>query len=307
MKLQKLLKDTEFILKKHGPEILVAVGIISGAAGTVVAIKETLTVKEELEPIKEEIEEIKSVEEVDKKALTKAYAKGALVLIKKYGVVLALEAGGVCCVVGGFGKLKKRHIQLAGAYTMLDATFKQYRQNVIDELGDEKDYDFYHGLKNEKIEVDETDPETGKKKKIKKSVKVKNGMSPYSVLFQPGNVNYTDCPSLNMSFLQGIELYINERCRNKGKIFLSDCYEQLGFEDEDLNPIQRLGARRIGYIWDDDNPSDHQISFHIFDSINARAVDDALHNNNNGEPVFIVDFDMVDILDEYAMGIESYE
>lgn len=311
MKIKKLLKDTEHVLKKYSPEILTVVGIASGAAGMVVAVKKTLDLNEKISPVKEEIEEIKmeaEIEEivVDRKRLTKAYGKGALVLAKTYAIPVALEACSVCCILAANGIMRKRNAGLVAAYTLLQGDFKRYRDNVVAEFGEEKDYDLYHDLVTEKVETIEEDPETGKKKKVKKEVKVKNGLTPYSVLFDERNLNHTDCPSLNMSFINGVELYINQQCKAKGKIFLSEIYDQLGYDDDMLNEKQRLAARIMGKVWDYDNVCDKQISFHVFDKINNRALEAAEHNDSNGENVFILDFDVNDILDDYTIGVGTY-
>lgn len=303
MKIKKLLKDTEHVLKKYSPEILTVVGIVSGAAGMVVAVKKTLDLNEKIAPVKEEIEEIKmeaEIEEVavDRKQLTKAYGKGALVLAKTYAIPVALEACSVCCILAANGIMRKRNAGLVAAYTLLQGDFKRYRDNVVAEFGEEKDYDLYHDLITEKIEEIEEDPETGKKKKVKKEVKVKKGLTPLSVIIDSSNPNYVDSPSLMMSFLKANEMFINQRCKAETEIWLSDIYDAIGVDRSTLSKDQRMASRKCGYRWDETNPSDHQISFHIFDKINERAIDAALRNDDNGEAVFIVDFDLPNILDD---------
>lgn len=312
MKIKKLLKDTEHVLKKYSPEILTVVGIVSGAAGMVVAVKKTLDLNEKIAPVKDEIEEIKmeaEIEEVtvDRKQLTKAYGKGALVLAKTYAIPVALEACSVCCILAATGIMRKRNAGLVAAYTLLQGDFKRYRDNVVAEFGEEKDYDLYHDLITEKVETIEEDPKTGKKKKVKKEVKVKKGITPYTVIFDESNPNYTDCPSLNASFIKGVELYINQQCKAKGKIFLSDIYEQLGYDDKMLNNEQRLAARVCGKKWDYDDVSDRQIKFNWFeDTLNVRALAAVDDNDIYGEAVFFIDFDVDDILDDYVIGVGTY-
>lgn len=301
-------KKLGVFIKKHSPEILTVVGIVSGAAGIGVAIKNTLDLEDNLNPVMDDINEIKCKAEaenlpVDKKQLTKSYCKAVGVVAKTYAPAMALEACSIVCILSANGIMRKRNAGLIAAYTMLDETFKKYRSNVVDELGEEKDYDFLHDLKNEKIEVVETDPETGKEKKKKETVKVKCGLSPYSVIFESGNINHTDIPSLNQSFIVGVENNVNDYCRDHGKIFMDKIYTMLGYEDDMLSKKQKEACRTMGFVWDyNKDPREKQISFHIFDKINDRALLAANHNVHDGESVFILDFLPELIIDDYING-----
>ncbi len=292
------------MLKKHSPEILTAVSVVCGIAGVIDGCKKSMVLAENLEPAKRQIDVIKeSAEaegvEVDKKELTKAYGTAAVAVCKTYASTVALEATAVVCELAAIGILKKRNAGLTSAYILLDEVFKKYRANVVEELGEDKDYQFYHGLKKEKVKVSQEDPETGKVKTVTEEVYVKKdtGLSGYAILFDSSNVNYTDNAMLNQSFIEGIRRECIRKFRREGILYLSDVYERLGYDYRDLNEHQKKASRVVGWkMTKEREEMELPIDFYVFDKINERANSGIANNDSSAEPVFILDFDVDGII-----------
>ena len=282
------LKKIELCIKQHSPEILTAIGVVTSVAAVYTAAKKTADLDEKLEPVKDKIVEVKAEDELDKKELTKCYAQAAGVVVKNYAQPIIFEAVSLSAFLASYGIMKKRNVALVAAYGALDNLFKTYRQNVVEELGEEKDYMFLHSLKKEKIEVEEEDPETGKKKKVKKEVFVKKDcdLSMYSKLFDASNRNYKDSPLLNRAFIKGVETWANQKLRADGYLFLSDVLLALGFE-------QTPASRVVGWMWDDScNAETNTVDLGIFDKINGMVNEAANLNDNLADAEYWIDFNV---------------
>lgn len=303
--LSKNLKQVKRLVKKYSPEILTGVAIVTGVTGAVLACKRTLDLNESLSPIKEEIENLKNEAEandeaVDSKELTKLYFKAAKVVTKTYREPVALGAIAIISAGSACGIARKEDTRKAAALILLQNSFRNYRDAVIEDQGEEKDYMYYHGLKKEKIDVVEEDPETGKKKKVKKEVLTKRrGLEDYSVIFGPNSKEWVESPSINQSKLKAIEKYANEKLARDGEYWLGDLYTAIGLEKNQLTKFQREAARVVGWSRAI-NPNTH-IEIGIFEPINDRANEAVKENNEFGENVFILGFNVDGyIVDAYA-------
>lgn len=302
----KNLNQAKRFIKKYSPEILTGVAIISGVAGSVLACKRTLDLNENIAPIKDEIEEIKSQEVVDSKKLTQAYVKAGKAIVKTYRDPVALGAVAILAAGSACGIARHEDTKKAAALILLQNSFRNYRDAVIEDQGEEKDYMYFNGLKKEKIDVVEEDPETGKKKKVKKEVLTKRrGLEDYSVMFGPNSSEWVESPSLNQSRLKAIEKYANDQLEINGEYWLGDLYKQIGLEKNQLSKFQREAARVVG--WSKAiNPNSH-ITIGIFEPVNDRANEAVDENNEYGENVFILGFNVDGyIVDAYANPENDY-
>ena len=146
------------ILKKYSPEILTAAGVIGTVGSTVLACKATLKVEDILDEAKKKSNLINAVHdgeiEVDAEYTDKDYSKDLLVnrtqtavkLIKLYGPAISLGALSITAILGGQHILRKRNVAVMAAYKLCEESFNNYRSRVKDELGEEKDRQFYYGM-----------------------------------------------------------------------------------------------------------------------------------------------------------------
>lgn len=236
----------QFQLKKYQPEIMVGAGIIGGVAAAIMACRATIKANEILAESKDQIEKINMVandpdvsedeypEEQHKKDLTIAYIQTGAKLVGNYAPSIILGGLSIASILGGHNILRGRNMALAAAYATLNTTFKDYRDRVIDRFGKEVDFQLKHNLKAEEITEKVEDPETGKTKKVKKTVLVTGDDTRergYARLFDAACDNWCNDPTLNRSFLTAAQSHFNDLLNARGYVFLSEIYRYFHFRE----------------------------------------------------------------------------
>lgn len=118
-------------VKKYGSTILTTLGVVGVIGTTVAAVKETPKALYLLDEAKKEKGE-------DLTVIEKVKVAGPV-----YIPSIIIGTSTIACIIGS-NVLNKRHqAALLSAYTMLDQSFKEYKNKVIDLYGDEA---------NEKVE-----------------------------------------------------------------------------------------------------------------------------------------------------------
>jgi hypothetical protein len=193
------LGRTGLILSKKSPEILLGVGIVGVVVGTVLACKVTLKVDEIIKESKETLDTMKQVREkaeeneqdevyseVDYKRDTAlVYIQTTVKIVKLYMPAIAVTGISIALIVGSHNILSKRNAAIAAAYKLVDASFKQYRERVKNEYGEEIDRKLRFGEKE--VETIEWNAK-GKEKKVIKKVLGDEDLDPYSFVFSEGKI-----------------------------------------------------------------------------------------------------------------------
>ena len=126
--IQKLFKSIKEWGSDHSPEILLALGIASGVSTVVWAVKETPKALKLIEEKKqtEGRDELTPIECV--KTTWKCYIPAAM-------------SGGfsVACLIGSHSVHSRRNAALATAYKISETAFSEYKDQVIDMIGDKKE------------------------------------------------------------------------------------------------------------------------------------------------------------------------
>lgn len=263
------------ILKKYSPEILTAAGVIGTVGSTVLACKATLKVEDILDEAKKKSNLINAVHdgeiEVDAEYTDKDYSKDLLVnrtqtavkLIKLYGPAISLGALSITAILGGQHILRKRNVAVMAAYKLCEESFNNYRSRVKDELGEEKDRQFYYGMTEETVK-DKVKSKDGKTKTVTKKVeKAPDHLySQYARFFDEANINWDKSPEQNMYFLKMVQNQMNDKLKARGHVFLNEVYDALGFDRSEAGQL-------VGWVWNNDNTAmeagDGYIDFGIFD------------------------------------------
>lgn len=263
------------ILKKYSPEILTAAGVVGTIGSTVLACKATLKVEDILDEAKKKSNLINAVHdgeiEVDAEYTDKDYSKDLLVnrtqtavkLIKLYGPAITLGALSITAILGGQHILRKRNVAVMAAYKLCEESFANYRSRVKDELGEEKDRQFYYGITEETVK-DKVKSKDGKTKTV--TTKVEKApdhlYSQYARFFDEANMNWDKSPEQNMYFLKMVQNQMNDKLKARGHVFLNEVYDALGFERSEAGQL-------VGWVWNKDNTAmeagDGYIDFGIFD------------------------------------------
>lgn len=277
-------------LKKHSPEILVVAGVVGAVASAVIACKATTKVsrineeaKDSIDTIHESAEkgvtpagETYSVED-SKKDLSIVYVQTGIKYAKLYAPAVILGTLSITSILASNNILRKRNIALGAAYAAIDKSFKEYRGRVIERFGGQVDHELKYNLKAKKFEEIEVDPETGKEKKVKKTVTVAdpNLQSDYAVYFDQKSRNYETNMDYNRMFLKAQQQFANDKLQTRGHIFLNEVLDDL---DLPRSPAGQI----VG--WTADGP-DGYVNFRILEV--ERETEDGRH-----EPALLLDFNV---------------
>lgn len=276
-------------LKKHSPEILVVAGIAGTVVSAVLACKATTKVAEILDETKGTLDTIhegmetgaingqKYTTEDGKKDTVVVYAQTGMKLAKLYAPAIILGTLSITSILASNNILRKRNVALGAAYAAIDKSFKEYRGRVIERFGEQVDTELKYGIKAKKFEEIEVDPETGKEKKVKKTVMVAdpNLQSDYAVYFDSKSRNYETNPDYNRMFLKAQQAFANDKLQTRGHLFLNEVLD-------DLDLPRTPAGQIVG--WTKDGP-DGYVNFRIVEV--ERETEDGRH-----EPALLLDFNV---------------
>lgn len=276
-------------LKKHSPEILVVAGIAGTVVSAVLACKATTKVAEILDETKGTLDTIHDgmetgaingqeyTNEDGKKDTVVVYAQTGMKLAKLYGPAIILGTLSITSILASNNILRKRNVALGAAYAAIDKSFKEYRGRVIERFGEQVDTELKYGIKAKKFEEIEVDPETGKEKKVKKTVMVAdpNLQSDYAVYFDSKSRNYETNPDYNRMFLKAQQAFANDKLQTRGHLFLNEVLD-------DLDLPRTPAGQIVG--WTKDGP-DGYVNFRIVEV--ERETEDGRH-----EPALLLDFNV---------------
>lgn len=276
-------------LKKHSPEILVMAGIAGTVVSAVLACKATTKVAEILDETKGTLDTIHEgmetgaingqeyTTEDGKKDTVVVYAQTGMKLAKLYAPAIILGTLSITSILASNNILRKRNVALGAAYAAIDKSFKEYRGRVIERFGEQVDTELKYGIKAKKFEEIEVDPETGKEKKVKKTVQVvdPNLQSDYAVYFDSKSRNYETNQDYNRMFLKAQQAFANDKLQTRGHLFLNEVLD-------DLDLPRTPAGQIVG--WTADGP-DGYVNFRIVEV--ERETEDGRH-----EPVLLLDFNV---------------
>lgn len=285
-----IANKTVMKLKKHSPEILVVAGVVGAVASAVIACKATTKVGKITEEAKYMIN---SIHESEKNGITPAgetytkedcqkdlaitYVQTGIKYAKLYAPAVILGSLSITSILASNNILRKRNVALGAAYAAIDKSFKEYRSRVIERFGEQVDHELKYNIKAKKFEEIETDPETGKQKKVKNTVMVTdpNLQSDYAVYFDNKSRNYETNMDYNRMFLKAQQQFANDKLQARGHIFLNEVLD-------DLDLPRSSAGQIVG--WTKDGP-DGYVNFRILEV--ERETEDGRH-----EPALLLDFNV---------------
>lgn len=277
-------------IKKRSPEILIVVGVVGTVASAVIACKATTKVNKIIDDAKDDIDKVHVATENcvteagetystedSKKDLAIIYAQTGVKLAKLYAPAVILGTLSITSILASNNILRKRNVALGAAYAAIDKSFKDYRSRVIERFGEKVDTELKYDIKAKKFEEIEVDPETGKEKKVKKTVMVAdpNLKSDYAVYFDNKSRNYETNQDYNYMFLRAQQQFANDKLQTRGHLFLNEVLDDLD--------LPRTSAGQI-VGWTKDGP-DGYVNFRIVEV--DRETEDGRH-----EPSLLLDFNV---------------
>ena len=278
-KLTRGFGKAKFTAIKYSPEILLASGILSGAACIFFACKGTLKasgIVEEHEKMVNDIHEALEIadegeytKEDAKKEMVVAYTKTGVSFVKTYAPAIIFGTLSMACILSSHGIMKKRNVALAASLATVRTAFDEYRGRVVRDLGKEMDKHFLYDTVEE-VREKEVVTEDGKKKKVKEKVMVPTKTSAYDRFFDESNPNWEKDGSANYIFIRSQMLHLQNKLISRGYLYLNEVYSAL-----DL-PIT-IAGQSAGWVYDYDDRENTLLFFDGFDVNeveNSRAVRD---------------------------------
>lgn len=282
-------------IRKNGPELAIIGGIASMIGGAVLVGKATYrlpNVIEEYENTRSEIEkgqetygEEKYSTEDKEHDLVLAKVQCGVAIAKLYAPSVAMIAGGAVSVLCGNNMWKKRNATLTASLAAATETFREYRKRVADRYGEEAERKIHYNIQDQKIEETETDPETGKKKDVKKKVETVDGdpskYSPYARFFDEASREWSKDPDQNFMFLRSQQKLANAKLIADGYLFLNDVYQALDIPETEE-------GHYVGWVYDPVDGKDNFVDFGIY-NVQREAVREF---QNGYEPSILLDFNV---------------
>lgn len=126
--LAKFAHDVRLSLSRHAPEILMGMGITGMVTTTILAVKATPKALMLIEDKKDELDTdtLTPIETV--KATWKCYIPAAIT-----------GATSVACLIGSASVSARRHAALATAYKISETAFSEYKEKVVETIGEKKE------------------------------------------------------------------------------------------------------------------------------------------------------------------------
>lgn len=243
LNLANLVSNTRQFANKHSPEILTGIGIAGMITTTVLAVRATPKALELLEEKKNEdwVDELSPLEVV--KTVWRPYVPAAVTGIAS-----------VACLIGASSVNAKRNAALATAYKLSETALTEYREKVIETIGEKK----------EKTVRDKVAEERVKKNPVSKSevIVTNNGTT---LCFDPISARYFKS---SIDKIKRAENELNKQMLHdiSGYVSLNEFYDELGLDHTSVG--DDLG-------WNVDRLIDISFSSQL---------------NDNGEPSVVLDY-----------------
>jgi len=253
------------LAKKHSPTVMFAGGVVGVVGATFLACRATLRLEEVLDDVQEQRDAVNRLQHKhyseedrlnDQRVLTVQAAVG---VAKLYAPAVAVGVVSIAALTGSHVVLSKRNAAVMAAYSALDKGFNEYRARVRDELGEEKDQEFRHGITTVQETVEGKD---GKSKTVERKVLNPQVPSIYARFFDEGSSSWSRQPEYNQLFLNCQQNYANDLLRARGHVFLNEVYDMLGISRSKEGAV-------VGWILNGEG--DNFIDFGIYDGKNERT------------------------------------
>ena len=137
----RFVKNARITLSKHSPEILTGIGIAGMITTTILAVKATPKALKKIEEVKEVEckDELTAVETV--KVTWKCYIPSAVT-----------GAASIACLIGASSVHVRRNTALATAYKLSEAALTEYRDKVVETIGEKKEHLIRDEINKDRVE-----------------------------------------------------------------------------------------------------------------------------------------------------------
>ena len=248
------IDNIKAFVKDNESDILIGGGIVAGVLSAVTLIFATVRAVDEYKTHKENLELCETIETIpndeDKEVAVTDEDRKILVRNEKLQYVWNMTKLYALPVIGGavsIGAILTAHkidkddknealavaTEALAAASSIAASFAEYRRRVVETYGAQADYDIYMGRSETEIVSEETDPKTGKTKKVKNTVVTYNPINNdiYKREFGPWGSNmWTKNPNRNKISMDSWVRAVNEQIARRGYALVNDLYQYFGID-----------------------------------------------------------------------------
>ena len=147
MQLKAIFTDLSNAARKHSPEILTGIGIVGMLSATVLAVRATPKALMLIEEKKREKKFAGEQPELTKIEVVKT-------AWKPYIPAVVTGVASVACLVGASSVNARRNAALAAAYALSETTLADYKEKVVETIGEKKAQEVKDAIAKDKIEND---------------------------------------------------------------------------------------------------------------------------------------------------------
>lgn len=196
-------KSIKGVLERHAPEILTGIGVAGMVTTTILAVKATpkacLLVNDRKDEL--EVEKLPATELV--KTTWKCYIPAAVTC-----------GASIACLVGASSVNFKRNAALATAYKLSEAALSEYKDAVIETIGEKKEQAVRDKVAEERL----------KKNPVSKSEVIVTGNGT-TLCYDPVGNSYFKS---NIQQIESAKNKLNARMLSENYVSLNDFYDELG-------------------------------------------------------------------------------
>lgn len=201
--LTKAVKSIKGVLERHAPEILTGIGVAGMVTTTILAVKATpkacLLINDRKDEL--EVEKLSATELV--KTTWKCYIPAAVTC-----------GASIACLVGASSVNYKRNAVLATAYKLSEAALSEYKDAVIETIGEKKEQSVRDKVAEERL----------KKNSVSKSEVIVTGNGT-TLCYDPVGNSYFKS---NIQQIESAKNKLNSRMLSENYVSLNDFYDELG-------------------------------------------------------------------------------
>lgn len=153
--LTKFVKNTRTMLVKHSPEILTGIGVAGMVTSTILAVKATPKAMQLIEQ-EREYREIDRQNGIDECFAPQEISAVDMVKLcwKCYIPATVTGIASIACIIGASSVNARRNAALATAYKLSETALSEYREKVVETIGDKKERLVRDAVAKEKIDKD---------------------------------------------------------------------------------------------------------------------------------------------------------
>ena len=196
-------KSIKGVLERHAPEILTGIGVAGMVTSTVLAVKATPKACLLINGRKDELE----VEKLPVTELVKTTWKCYIPAVVTCGASIA-------CLVGASSVNFKRNAALATAYKLSEAALSEYKDAVIETIGEKKEQSVRDKVAEERL----------KKNPVSKSEVIVTGNGT-TLCYDPVGNSYFKS---SIQQIESAKNKLNARMLSENYVSLNDFYDELG-------------------------------------------------------------------------------